>query len=271
MTELPRLAERVEAEFMDAYESFAPSAVRARIGGGVALAMRDDPTTSGYWNKALGFGITEPVTAEVIGQVVEHFRAHGNGRAVLQIAPFALPADWDEIRDEYRLTHASTLVKLGAEVAAIPPAATDLRIAPVTPEHADQWAAVILATFGMPGGLLTGMLTGSVRHPQFHPYAAWAGDRIVAAANVFVDGEVASLNTGATVPEFRGRGAQSALIAVRAEVARQAGCRWIVAETGAPADGEHNPSLDNLRRLGLHDLYLRDNWVWQGSSLPEDL
>ncbi|SCF16277.1 hypothetical protein GA0070612_4344 [Micromonospora chokoriensis] len=37
------------------------------MGGGVVLSMRHDPT--GYWSTALGFGVDEPVTAELIAQV----------------------------------------------------------------------------------------------------------------------------------------------------------------------------------------------------------
>ncbi|GAA2550072.1 hypothetical protein GCM10010435_19960 [Winogradskya consettensis] len=258
-------AETVEAEFMYAYESGVSGSpldiTTARIGGGVALAMRNDPA-GGYWNKALGFGVTEPVTREVVGAVVEHFRAYGNGRAVIQIAPSLLPPDWDDIKAAYGITKGTSWMKLGARADAIEAAPTDLRIAPVTPRDAREWAAVVLETFGMPAGGLTEMLVASVEHPSFHPFAAWDGDRIVAAANLFVHDGMASLNTGATVPGYRGRGAQSALIAARADVARKAGCEWIGAETGVPAEGARNPSLENLRRLGLRDLYIRDNWIW---------
>jgi hypothetical protein len=50
----------------------------------------------------------------------------------------------------------------------------------------------------------------------------------------------------ATVPHGRRRGAQSALLAVRAQAAHNAGCRWLVAETGAEGPGEHNASLHNV-------------------------
>ena len=66
-------AESAEAEFMYQYESMAPNAVKAqlgisttRIGGGVVLSMRDDVT--GYWSKAVGFGVTEPVTAALLAE-----------------------------------------------------------------------------------------------------------------------------------------------------------------------------------------------------------
>jgi GNAT superfamily N-acetyltransferase len=102
----------------------------------------------------------------------------------------------------------------------------------------------------------------SLAHPCFHPFAAWDGDEIVATANLFIHGEIGSLNTAATLPSHRNRGAQSALIAARAKEAANAGCRWLCAETGRPADGEINPSLNNLASAGLRPLYYRQNWTW---------
>ncbi|WP_305784902.1 GNAT family N-acetyltransferase [Symbioplanes lichenis] len=259
--------ESIEAGFMEAYESGTPASAAAelgittrRLGGGVALAMRHDPT--GYWSKALGFGVTEPVTDKLVGELVEHYREHGNDRAVIQIAPALLPADWDEIARRHGLRRGATWVKLGARPEEVGTAPTGLRVGPATAEHARAWAELVLGAFGMPLGPLTEMLIGSFDDPGFHPFGAWDGDRLVGAGNLYVHDGVASLNTGATHPGFRGRGAQSALIGVRAAKARELGCPWIFTETGLPAEGTNNPSLDNMRRLGLRDLYHRDNWIW---------
>jgi hypothetical protein len=89
---------------------------------------------------------------------------------------------------------------------------------------------------------------------------------MVATANLFVDGEVGSLNAGATLPSHQNRGAQSSLIAARGKHAVAAGCRWLVAETGEPAEGAVNPSLNNLVRAGLQPRYARQNWVWHSGG-----
>jgi len=65
------------------------------------------------------------------------------------------------------------------------------------------------------------------------------------------------------MPEHRNQGAQSALLAALATEAANAGCRWLVAETGKPAEGSTNPSLNNLLRSGLRPLYDRQNWIWR--------
>jgi hypothetical protein len=114
------------------------------------------------------------------------------------------------------------------------------------------------------------MAAAYVENPDFTPFAAWDGDAIVAGANVFVRGPVASLNTSSTLPGHRGLGAQSALIAARIEAAREAGCDWVIAETGRAQPGTVNPSLANLERAGLRPLYARQNWRWTNPQARSD-
>ncbi|MFI6270035.1 GNAT family N-acetyltransferase [Micromonospora zamorensis] len=104
-------------------------------------------------------------------------------------------------------------------------------------------------------------LTATVGEPAWRPYAAWDDAELVAGGNLFLHDGAASLNAAATAPGHRGLGAQSALIAARARAAAEAGCQWLFAETGKPAPGTQNPSLNNMRRAGLVPLYERRNWV----------
>lgn len=77
---------------------------------------------------------------------------------------------------------------------------------------------------------------------------------------------VAQFFAGATLPHARRRGGQSALLAARARVAQEAGCEWLVAETGTEAPGMHNSSLHNLRRMGFRVLYERQAWLWNAAT-----
>jgi GNAT superfamily N-acetyltransferase len=257
--------ESIEAQVMYEYGRCAPADVLgvtlARIGGGVAVSMRNDPTR--YWSKTLGY--TEPVTAALIDEVLDFYRKADNPHAVLQIAPDAQPADWDEISAARGIRAGSEWVKLSAPIDDIPVADEGpLRVGPVALSEAGEWAAVVTTAFGMTAPGLAEMLAATVGHRLFRAYAVWAGDAIVAGANLFIADGVASLNAGATAPDFRGRGAQTALIHARIEAARAAGCRLVVSETGNPEPGDSNSSLNNLRRAGLQPVYRRRNWIWSG-------
>ncbi|MET9249917.1 hypothetical protein [Nonomuraea sp. NPDC003709] len=155
------------------------------------------------------------------------------------------------------------MVKLWCPINSFSPGATDLRVGRVGPHEALEWASGVLRGFGMLERGVAEMPAAAVEHPGFRPFAVWDDDRMVTGANLFLHGEVGSLNTGSTLPEYRNRGAQSALPAARAKEAANAGCRWPVAETGKPAQGQSNPSLNNMMRAGLQPLYTRATWTWQ--------
>ncbi|GAB7071012.1 GNAT family N-acetyltransferase [Mycobacterium hodleri] len=211
-SEISLLAEAAEAEFMYHYESSAPPATKhelgiatARIGGGVALSMRHDVT--GYWSKALGFGVTEPVTAELVDDLVAFYVAQKAPGAVIQIAPALLPHDWPEIARRRDLTPTSPWIKLFGEIEHVQTShTTDLAVRPVDPVDFPRWAATTLRGFGMPTVGLADMLAEALTHPGFRPFAAWDGDDMVATANLFLHGSVGSLNSTATLETHRSRG-----------------------------------------------------------------
>jgi GNAT superfamily N-acetyltransferase len=269
------LAERSEAEALYDFETGTPAHVRAalgvealRVGGGVALSMREDTTQ--FWSKGLGFGFEEPITGELIGRICDFYRSQRTPMAILQLAPSVLPADWDEIRAKENIVAGSTWVKLAGDVETTiarieqhTPLAPELRVGPVTPGDSAEWASVMLRVFDMPGQHLAEMTAGSVGRPDWHPHGVWQGDEIVATATMHVHGEAAQFFGGATLPSARRKGAQTALLAARAKAAQAAGCRWLVAETGAEQPGEHNSSLHNMLRTGFNVLYERRNWIWR--------
>ncbi|MFF2521985.1 GNAT family N-acetyltransferase [Streptomyces liangshanensis] len=271
----PGLPELSEAEAMYDGELAAPPGVRAalgmdaaRIGGGVVLSVRDDPAR--YWSKALGFGFEEPVTADLIGEVCAFYRSRGTPLAVLQLAPSVLPEDWSEICARENLSAGSAWVKLAcptdealARAAEPGRPAAGVRVAPVEARDAAEWGALMMRGFGMPEGHLAEMVAAGVGRPGWHPYGAWLDGELVGTATMHVHGDAAQFLSATTLPHARRRGGQSAFLAARARAAAAAGCRWLVAETGAEAPGEHNSSLHNMRRAGFEVLYERRNWVWQ--------
>jgi GNAT superfamily N-acetyltransferase len=268
-------AELSEAEaFFDAVVG-APEHVRAalgiagaRVGGGVAVSMRRDPTR--FWSRALGFGFDTSVTADLIEEVCDFYRAQESPVAVLQMAPSVLPENWPEICAKAGLSAGSTWLKLAGETDVVVRHAAEpgrpsagVRVAPVENGQADTWASVMLRAFGMPEGSLAEMAASAVGRPGWHPFAAWDGAELVGGGAMHVHQGTAQFFSGATLPHARGRGGQSALLVARARAAQAAGCRWLVAETGAETPGSRNSSLHNVLRLGFRVLYERQDWIWR--------
>lgn len=252
-------------------ETGAPAHVQAdlgmqamRLGGGVVLGMRHD--SAQYWNKALGFGFDEPVTADLVAQVCEFYRSHGAPSAVLQFAPSILPPDWDEIRTSHQLVPGGSWVKMAHKLTSIDSPATDLRVTEIETRDAAQWASALLRGFGMPEEELLDMFVSAVGQPGFRCYAAWDGAEVVGVGNLFIRDDVAAMWGASTLSPHRRRGAQSALLATRLLAAKAADCRVVLAETATESLGERNPSLHNLANAGFTTLYERPNWVWRPPS-----
>ncbi|SDO95885.1 GNAT family N-acetyltransferase [Actinacidiphila guanduensis] len=269
------LAEQTEIEAYADFATGAPAPLRTSLGIGsqhigpaLALAIRED--SSRFFNRAGGFGGGDLTTADVPAQVCDFFREQGVPQGAFMIAPPLLPADWASTAGTLNLTEGSRFVKLGCDVetalsapdgvAALDPG---LRVGPVEPHQAAEWATVMMTTFGFGTPDMIDMAASCVGRPNWHQYAVRDGERIVAVGSIFVNGECADMFGGATLPEGRGRGAQSALLTARARAARAAGCRWLVAETGAEAPGDHNTSLHNMLRAGFEPLYERVTWLWR--------
>lgn len=256
-------SEAAEAEFMYQYVTHAPAALGAsatRLAGGVVLHLRHDPMR--YWTQALGFD--QPVNQQLLEAILAFYRSRGAPSAVLHFNPHLLPPGFMRLAGSLGITEGRPLLKLGCPIEqAGSRAETSLRVGPVGEPDAQVWGEVVMAAFGVPGTPLSQMAAAALQNPAFRPFAAWDGDRMVAVGNLLVHGSVGSLNTGATLPQYRGRGAQSALIAARIEAARAAGCRWLFAETGKAAAGTSNPSTQNLLRAGLQLVAERPSWKWQ--------
>jgi GNAT superfamily N-acetyltransferase len=262
------LLERAEAEAVWGYEAAAPPELeerlgmaRTRLGGGVVLAARHDVTN--YWSKALGFGFDQPVTADLVAEITAFYREHDVQLATIQLAPAVIPADWDAICEKEGIAAGASWLKLARLAGLVESPETDLRIDVIPPEDAGQWATVLARGFGMPEEQVTPMMQNVPSQPGWTAYGAWDGDQLVAAATLLITGDVAAFAGAATLPEYRGRGAQSALLAARARHAAALGVKWLSAETGKPTDGQENSSLNNMLRTGFEIRYARQNWIWR--------
>ncbi|MFC4534646.1 GNAT family N-acetyltransferase [Sphaerisporangium dianthi] len=263
----PSLAELSEAEAMYQFESNAPTVVRealgiecVRLAGGVLLSMREDPAK--YWSKALGFGFAEPVTAGLIGEICDFYRSRNDPSAVLQLAPSVLPPDWEKICAEHGLSQGGSSVKLARDLSTdVPAGHTGPRVERVDAKDAHEWATALMRGFDMPEGPLVEMAAGFAVHPDFRAYVIRTGGEVVSVAGMYIGGETAQLLGAATLPEHRGRGAQTAMLRARINDATAAGCRVIFAETGAEEPGAHNTSLHNMTRAGFVPMYTRVNWT----------
>jgi hypothetical protein len=263
-----RLVESSEAESLHQLIRSATAETRqrmrlavAQIGGGVVVAAGND--SSRFWSRALSLGLHEPLTADVVAAAVELAAAQQAPQLVFQVAPALLPPDWADTVARFDLALGRTWYKMVCPVADFIAGRTELRIGRTTPADVDEAAAVLAAGFGFDRADTTGIYGSALAGTApFSGFAAWDADTILGTAVMGVHGECAQMYGAATLSDQRGRGAQSGLLAARAEAALKAECRWLVVETYVPAEPGTNPSYNNLQRAGFRTLYERPSWVW---------
>jgi GNAT superfamily N-acetyltransferase len=134
-------------------------------------------------------------------------------------------------------------------------APTDLVVEQVGPQGAIDFARPVRTAFGMPD-FFDAWLRELPGRTGWTCVVAYDGERPVGAGALYADGDHAWCGLGGTLPEARGRGAQSAILAARVALAARAGARTVSTETGVGG----GPSYRNILRAGFAERYERPNW-----------
>jgi GNAT superfamily N-acetyltransferase len=114
--------------------------------------------------------------------------------------------------------------------------------------------------YGMPE-LLAPWLSGLVGRPGWHCFVAYDDEEPVGTGVLFEDGELGWVGIGATRPEHRSRGSQSAILAARVTRGAELGLRLLVTETGVPLEHGPGASYRNILRAGFRETYVRPNFA----------
>jgi GNAT superfamily N-acetyltransferase len=205
-------------------------------------------------NRAIGFGFERPLDLAQLAEIRAFYREAGKSRWFLDCSP-------DASIDQAMLVSAggvsrASVVKLVATLDDIDdPPMPNIRVVDVDAGDATRFAALVGPLLGVPEPVRPAIVS-TIGFPGWRFYFAVDAGEPVAGAAMFTHGDGAWLGLMATLPEYRQRGAQTALLARRIQDARAAGCRWISAET-SPETAGPNRSLRNMKRVGLRELYHR--------------
>jgi hypothetical protein len=179
--------------------------------------------------------------------------------AYLQLAPALLDDAARAALDAAGFAARSRWVKLARPPTPAPEVTSPLTVLAAGAEQGTLFGEALCRAFELPPTLAP-WNAALVGRPGWRCYLAFAGAEAVGTAALFRHGDLAWLGAAATVPAHRRRGGQRALIARRIADAIAAGARLLVSETGVPAPGARNPSLDNLQASGFAAAYERANW-----------
>ena len=260
-----REVERIEAierdAWLDLYDA-APAALRESLGisqqrldEGALLICR--VVDNIQFNRLGYLGVTAPARGETVDKALEAFRAAGVKNWIVHIAEGA-DAFAQLCAAHGLVPHPRTWAKFIRGAQRAPAANTSLTIREVGPDRAADFGAAAAAGFGMPP-VMGQWLAAVACRPRWRCFVGYDGETAVASGAVYIDNGCAWLGVGATLPEARKRGAQTALLAVRINAAVDAGCDLLTTETGILHEGEAGPSFTNIQRAGFTIAYPRPN------------
>lgn len=265
LVELVRILEAIEAAAWRDVWAAAPDALRASLGlrsteREGALVLAADHIDSLLMNRVLGGGLQGSLDARTLDGI-EKFYA-GRQPYAINLSPLARPDGvTGALMDRGMATYFHHVKWSRDTMPYVPERPTTLRVVPVRGALVPTWAAMSASMFahGAEGG--AEWLACLPARRGWQMFLALDGETPVACGALFTHGSCGWLGMGATLEEYRGRGAQSALIAARIAAAKAARVKWLTTET-APNWPDLNPvSWRNMERAGFGVVYDRPSWI----------
>ena len=237
-----------------AYACLYPHACRL---GGVTVLRADDAPDSPMLNRIVGLGAEEPATQPALDAALK--RIGDDVTCYVAVAPGSQPDMLPTWLRDRGLEPGWGWMTFRRGVDVPPDGRTSLRLVRVGAAEAPAFGRVTAASYGLPAAAAT--WAASAYKVGWDCWLALDGDEPAAAAGVYMAEGVGYLGFAATLPEHRGKGAQSALLAERIRHARAAGCDVVVTETGERRDDRPSNSYRNILRAGFAETTATANWL----------
>jgi len=205
-------------------------------------------------NQIVGMGLYGEVTANDVDQLEHFFRSRGMPSTVV-ISPLADPTLLEALSPRgYRIREFNSvlILRINPDALASPP--PGVTIERVTPETTGLWASVLSYGFSPETPVSEHVFDGFAVVPGALAFLARIEGAVAGGCvgRIIAEARIAALSGAATLPLFRRRGVQSALIARRLQEAADAGCDYAVVST-MPDSG----SQRNMERRGFRVAYTK--------------
>jgi GNAT superfamily N-acetyltransferase len=238
------------AEVMMAMKPDVETAVERLAGGYAVYCGANSPVT-----QAVGLGLNGPVHAEEFDRL-ENFYFTRKEPVRVETCPLA-DATLMEFYGQrgYRVTEFSSVLAKPIARQAAPASANGLQIRRASREEADLWTLTVAQGFAEHFPVtqeLLGVMKMFALGKNMECYLARIEGRVVGGAALSLRGSIAGFFGASTLPEFRKRGVQTALLQARLQRAAEAGC-----EMGVSLTQVSSASQRNITRQGFRVLYTR--------------
>ena len=200
-------------------------------------------------NQTVGMGLDSEVTPADIDRVEEFFRSRGVPSTVV-VSPLAHESLRALLGNRgYTIAEFNSVLirRLRSEEPFVVP--TGIVIERVTGETIQPWMSVIAKGFAQDIEVAEDVFGGFAALPGALAFLARIEGKVVGGCGgrVIPEARIAALFGTATLPEYRRRGVQSALIAKRLHEAARAGCEYAVVSTHPGSGSQRNMERRRFR------------------------
>ncbi len=257
----------VEAEAWTSMFSAAPKGVRTELGMATYrtadasfLACRQVPTVP--FNRAFAIGPSWSSDHTQVVEGIHWLQQHAADGWVLQVDEERFAASADVLGQNGITQSLQGWVKLATGVNARGKPNDALVRAVDGEEGSHVFASLIIQGFGFPRSTFE-WFRNLPLHEGWTCYVAYDEGVPCAAGALFVSGATAWFGVDTTIPAYRGKGLQLAIIARRLHDASARGVIFAMAETGRSAQSSDpdGPSFRNYKRLGFEVQHYSTNFV----------
>ena len=219
------------------------------------------PASAIVLNRCLGLGLSTVASKENILSIIDAYRHRDVPRFFLQLHPAAQSASIRQWFVEANLSQARSWQKFqrGTE-PVVRPANNTLEIKVIDHRHGGDFADIACNAFDL-GDAAKPWVAALPGREHWHIFMSFVDGDPAGTGGLFIKDELAWLDFGATAPQFRQQGSQSALLAARIGYALDHGCRSLFTCTGEAVSGDPQHSYKNIVKNGFAETYLRENYA----------
>lgn len=211
-------------------------------------------------NRVYGLGLERPVQQELLEAVIEAYKERGVPHFRVYVCPTARPPTLRRMLEEqgFRLeSREAVLFRTTRDHDGHDPF---FQIRNAGPEDTARFVRIMTEAAGHEEAWAT-LLAKVISDPDWATYMAFDGENAYSLGGFYGQGDGAWIGPTYTLPAYRGRGAESALLAYGLTQAYKRGCHW--ATTSFNLGLRARPR--NFARNGFELLYLRSCYVWPGT------
>lgn len=217
------------------------------------------PSTAIVINRAIGLGLDRKTSQQEVESILSIYEKHQVNRYFVQVHPAHNPDTVDQWLLESNLKIGRGWQKFKRGRRAVVPSSSNLTVEEIDGKHGRVFAEILANAFDL-GEAAIPWLAKIPGRRDWHVFMSFEGGEPAGVGALYVKDGIGWADFGATSPEFRRLGSQTALMAARLECALDLGCRSIFTCTGVNVPGDPQHSYSNILRAGFIESYIRQNY-----------